>query len=154
MEVETLERVSAVSPVNTGEIMRGGVGKRRPRNVDEPKEGFSVEFRFKFLIDRRLNIEKNEGASNVEEKTSHGEVLSGTDPGRKTASRFSVNCGRNRTTVRELAPSPKPEYRLFGILDRAVKFPIFQEPFRIKSLRLGINRLVARQSPAPILLSD
>ena len=44
-----------------------------------PREAF-VKVGFELLIDRSLNIEESEGASNIEEKGPHGEILSWTCP--------------------------------------------------------------------------
>ena len=45
-----------------------------------PDETFFIEVGFERLIDRSLNIEEDEDASDIKEKGSDGEMLSWTDP--------------------------------------------------------------------------
>ena len=131
-----MERGTFEQPSASRTPKRSRERERELANHDKPKEAFSVEFRFKFLADRRLNVEENEGASDIEEKTSHGKVLSWTDPERKTASRISVQCGRNQTagkgTTRHLLPTPNNVSS--GSMTDKSSFPSFRN-------RSGLNLL-------------
>jgi hypothetical protein len=142
-------------PSQTPKRPRGGIGKRRPGSRNAPEETFFIKTRFKFLIDRSLDIEENERASDIEEKTPHREVLSRANPvGRSHIEDFSTVWAK-LNSVRELAaPSPKPEYCLFRTLDRRIKFPIFQVPFRVVHVRLRVGRLVVQYPPAPPLVTN
>ena len=63
-------------------------------NLDTPEGAFFVKVSIKLLIDRSLDIEENEGTSDIEKKSSHGEVFSWADPEGKTTWRILVQGGR------------------------------------------------------------
>jgi hypothetical protein len=85
---------SVTNFTNTEKTARG-IGERRPGNRNTPEETFFIKIRFKFHTDRSLDIEEDEGASDIEEKAPHREVLSGANPVRRRPhGRFQYSVGQ------------------------------------------------------------
>jgi hypothetical protein len=82
MEPGAFEHTSAATLTNTKQTARGD-RKTDAGNRNTPEEAFFIKIRFEFLIDRSLDIEEDEGTSDIEEKAPHREVLSGTNPVRR-----------------------------------------------------------------------
>lgn len=121
-------------------------------NCNTPNEAFFIEIGLKLLVDRSLSIEEDEYPSDIEEKSPHCEVFSWADPAGKAYGGFEY--GDRGTAVRELAPSPKPEYNLFRILDRMIEFSIFQEPFWVVCVWVRVDGLITEDGPAFPLVSN
>ena len=105
--------------------------KLKTGNRHVPGESVLAELYLEGLIRRCLNIEGNEDRCDIEEKGSHGEVSSGTNPGRRrgisdfsTVKRISRNVWELRLQNSYLLPEPK--ILSSGSLTEGSSFPSFR----------------------------
>lgn len=127
---------------------------RAPRDRDTPDKAWFKELGFKFLTHGSLDVEEGKDTGDVEEKGSESEVFSGADSaGRKPHGRLRytrVECDDEG----EFLPSARPKNPFIRVRSGGIKFPIFQVPFRVEFVRLGIDGFIIAHCPIPLVVSD
>ena len=103
---------------------RGGEGGgSETGNRDTPESALFIKVGLKLLIDGSLDIKEGEDTSDIEEKSSRGEVLSWTDPYRRG---FQYSVGGIEPRAKNWHLLPNPNIFSSGSLTEGSSFPSFR----------------------------